>query len=114
MTLFYDLPSWVTDLVAEGYKDETIKYAVPWDLNENDEFIDGYFVVTDKNMLVLEKGVIKKEIVIDAFNDFKVTSLNGAGIIEAKAVECLGANDPYLIIILLTLSTINKLPFSVI
>ena len=94
MTLFYELPSWVTDIVAEGYKGETIKYAVPWDLNENDEFIDGYFVVTDKNMLFLEKGVIKKEIVIDAFNDFKVTSLNGAGIIEAKSFN--DGQDVYL------------------
>ncbi len=85
MTLFFELPSWAADILADKYKGENIRYAIPWDLNDKDEFIEGYFIVTDKNMLFLNNNEIVKEIIIDAFKDYKVTPLNGAGILEAKS-----------------------------
>ena len=94
MTLFFELPSWVTDIISEKYPDEKMQYAVPWDLNEKDEFTEGYCVVTDKNFLFLEGGKVQKEILSEAFKDFKVNPMSGAGILEAKAT--LTGEDVYL------------------
>lgn len=94
MTLFFDLPSWVTDIIADKYPKENMIYAVPWDLNEKDEFTDGYCVVTDKYFLFFEGGKVQKEILSEAFEDFKVNPMSGAGILEAKAV--LTGEDVYL------------------
>ena len=94
MTLFFDLPSWVTDIMADKYIGEEMLYAVPWDLNEQDCFIDGYCVVTERNFIFLEDGEVKKEILTEAFEDFRVTPMSGAGILEAKAA--LTGEDIYL------------------
>ena len=47
MTLFFELPAWVTDIVADKYPSEKMLYAIPWDLNEKDEFSNGFCVVTE-------------------------------------------------------------------
>ena len=87
MTLFFPLPPWAADLIADRYAGEQMLYAVPWDLNEEDSFIEGYCIVTDRNLLFLEGGAVRKEIVADAFCDFKVNAMSGAGILEAKASQ---------------------------
>ncbi|MBR5785622.1 MAG: ABC transporter ATP-binding protein [Clostridia bacterium] len=94
MTLFFELPAWVTDIVADKYPSEKMLYAIPWDLNEKDEFSNGFCVVTERNFLFIEGFEVKKEILIDAFEDFKVNPMSGAGILEAKAV--LTGEDVYL------------------
>lgn len=94
MTLFFTLPDWAADLVADRYASEKMAYAIPWDLNETGAFIDGYCVVTDRNILFLEGGSVRKEILIAAFRDFKVNAMSGAGILEAKAAET--GEDVYL------------------
>ena len=94
MTLFFTLPDWAANLVADRYASEKMVYAIPWDLNETGAFIDGYCVVTDRNILFLEGGSVRKEILIAAFRDFKVNAMSGAGILEAKAAET--GEDVYL------------------
>ena len=88
MTLFFELPDWAADLVADRYGNEKMIYAVPWDLGENDEFTDGYFVVTDRFFLFLNDGDVKREIIKDEYSDYKVTVMSGAGILEAKRGDC--------------------------
>ena len=51
MTLFFTLPDWAADLVADRYASEKMVYAIPWDLSEAGAFIDGYCVVTVRNIL---------------------------------------------------------------
>lgn len=85
MTLFFDLPAWVSNIIADRYDGENMIYALPWDLNERNEFIDGFCIVTDKNILFLENGEVKKEIIINAFKDFAVIPVSGAGYLEAKS-----------------------------
>lgn len=87
MTLFFPLPAWAADLVSDRYAAEQMLFAIPWDLNEKDEFIDGYCIVTDRNFLFLQNGTVCKEILAEAFQDFKVNAMSGVGILEAKAVE---------------------------
>ncbi len=87
MTLFFPLPPWAADVMAERYAAEQMLYAIPWDLNDHDEFIDGYCVVTDRYLLFLEGGAVRKEMLAEAFRDFKVNAMSGAGILEAKAKE---------------------------
>ena len=87
MTLFFPLPAWAADLVSDRYAAEQMLFAIPWDLNEKDEFIDGYCIVTDQNLLFLQDGTVCKEILAEAFHDFKVNAMSGVGILEAKAVE---------------------------
>ena len=94
MTLFFTLPDWAADLVADRYASEKMVYAIPWDLSEAGAFIDGYCVVTDRNILFLEGGSVRREILIAAFRDFKVNAMSGAGILEAKAAET--GEDVYL------------------
>ena len=84
MTLFFPLPAWAADLVSDRYAAEQMLFAIPWDLNEKDEFIDGYCIVTDRNLLFLQDGTVCKEILAEAFYDFKVNAMSGVGILEAK------------------------------
>ncbi len=86
MTLFFALPDWAADLAAACGGSEKLLYAIPWDLSETDTYQDdAYCVVTERRMLLLHAGTIGKEILLDAFRDFKVSVMSGAGILEAKS-----------------------------
>lgn len=94
MTLFFKLPDWAVNIVADKYGGEKILYAVPWDLNEKDAFTDGYCIVTDRYFLLLDGGSIKKEIIKEEFRDYKVTVMSGAGLLEAKRND--GGEDVFI------------------
>ena len=84
MTLFFELPSWVTDIMADKYGSEELLYAVPWDLNEQDCFTDGFCVITERNFVFLEGGEVKKEILTEMFRQNHIDISKILGKVEVQ------------------------------
>ncbi|MDR0286181.1 MAG: ABC transporter ATP-binding protein [Clostridiales bacterium] len=85
MTLKFELPDWVKKLLKDC--NDEILFAVPWDLSDDNQFCDGFFVVTDKDLLLLDKDKIVKSFKFADYYDYKTSVYIGEGILQATRRE---------------------------
>ena len=83
MTLLFDLPEWVDSILKTKYKDETVMFAVPHDLDDSNKLQDGMLVVTENSILLFAKGEVHKAYRIHDFKNYKATIFTSSGVLEA-------------------------------
>ncbi len=71
--------------IKDGISDDiksSILYCVPFDLNSEGGYTDGWFVIMSDIALVIDKGVVIEKLPVINGHDYKQTNLVGNGILE--------------------------------
>lgn len=83
MKLRYEMPEKIRPIVLEKIKEEELLYCVPYDVDEDNKFTEGWLIVTEKLLLCICNGKIEKEICIKEGANYKSEGLVGNGCLEA-------------------------------
>lgn len=86
MTLKFPL----TGEVGKMFSVDTVQFALPLDLNEQDQFDTGYFIADDTRLYIVRNDCIQRQLEIGAYQDFTVEMCIGGGFFYAvrKADGC--------------------------
>ncbi len=71
----------IKDGISDNIK-SSILYCVPFDLNSEGGYTDGWFVIMSDIALVIDKGVVIEKLPVINGHDYKQTNLVGNGILE--------------------------------
>lgn len=85
MKILFKLPEKEVDLCHKLLgEDEEILYCVPYDLNGNNEWIDGWLVITKKRYMCIETCQLVNQKVFEACDEIKVNPYVNSATLEVK------------------------------
>ncbi len=83
MNLKYELPQKCELTLRKHLNGEEILYCLPYDLNERESYVDGYFVITKTRIFILCDGEI-----INSMNICSATDYNAVDLVSSGRLEC--------------------------
>ena len=83
MTLKFPL----TERISKILHTDTIQFALPLDLNEQDQFDTGYFIVDDNCLYIVRHDCIQRKLAIAEYQDFTTEMCIGGGFFYAVHKE---------------------------
>jgi len=82
MNLKFELPEREKNVVSEWIKKEDILYCVPFDIDNEGKYADGWLVISSSQAVIINNGIVERHIRISECRDFKQVNLVGNGMLE--------------------------------
>jgi ATP-binding cassette subfamily B protein len=83
MKLVFDLPDPEKEVLSNLLGNETIRYCIPTDINQDGDFDEGWIVVTSTRIFHLAHGRLINEWSIKEGSNYKAVNMVGNGVLEA-------------------------------
>jgi len=77
MNLKFELPEREKNVVSEWIKKEDILYCVPFDIDNEGKYADGWLVISSSQAVIINNGLVERTIRISECRAFKEVNLEG-------------------------------------
>lgn len=84
MNLKFEIPHTLELSIRKYLLGENILYCLPLDLNERLGFCEGYFIITDTQIITVADGEVVNRFKITDYTDYKVVDLVSSGRLECR------------------------------